>query len=464
MAEFSSSSSSNSDDPEIEKAILISQLDTAGLLSASDRLAVLFRLAEIDADAAQAYISGLPLGVATPAAAAAASPTYVREQIQAAADAEAPISSWHTAPAGENNGDFVSLSDTATEAAVVADTPVLVVVRPAETGSDDANNEPPAQSLLADAVAIDTAGPAAAALVCDEALVADSDHDDVQRPLAASGEFAARLWDKADEGPEPDGESCRAIIAALWQLDVESEAGVVEFLFRQWSRRKPSLGSVEMADCAMPGEGYILALAWLLAQGWEWDPCAGEVAAAHDYTNVLAWIHDQGHSLNLERCAIVAAGLGRDDALNWLVRVGCPLFAGLCTSAVLGGHLSTLAWLHLYGCPIDGSACAAAAGMGDVDTLLWLRKRFCPWDSRTCATAARKGQLVALQWAHANGCPWDEWTCAEAAKHGHLNILAWARSQGAPWRASTGAMARQSNNPDIVPWLERNSYPREWLD
>jgi len=115
----------------------------------------------------------------------------------------------------------------------------------------------------------------------------------------------------------------------------------------------------------------------------------------------------------------------------WAVANGCPWQCAATGDALAReGKLEVLQWASVHGCPLVAGPCHHAALGGHLEVLRWARReRQCLWDEDTCSFAAQGGHLEVLRWAREHDCPWDMMTCASAAENGHVR-RGWRRRNG----------------------------------
>lgn len=156
-----------------------------------------------------------------------------------------------------------------------------------------------------------------------------------------------------------------------------------------------------------------------------------ESAAKHGQYECLKYLFELDCLWDSYLCQ-VAAQNGHLDCLIFAHEHGVPWELDTSLGAARNGHLQCLQYAHAHGCPWDKTICVAAALNNHLDCLVYAHENGCAWDKYTCQVAASRGHLACLQYAHEQGCLWDEQTSKAAAEHGHLRCLVYAHSHGCP--------------------------------
>lgn len=136
--------------------------------------------------------------------------------------------------------------------------------------------------------------------------------------------------------------------------------------------------------------GYLEVLRWCKANGCRLGDTVVRAAARSERLEIPKWYQ---------------AAIRRSRGTESHQRSPSCTFAGVCSEAVVEGHL---------------------------DIVEWCWRKHLSRSADTCGNAARGGHFEVLKWCRANGCPWDETTCAGAVEAGDLEMLQWCRDTGFP--------------------------------
>lgn len=203
---------------------------------------------------------------------------------------------------------------------------------------------------------------------------------------------------------------------------------IVEGLERRGRWRPRSVRyAVESAQ-----RGHLAILQWAVREGCPLGAGVCDAAVRTDRTDILAWTYARYMYVDADMMA-EAARHDALDVLRWLFRRQRTLTVRILAAAARHGSVGMVRWLCEQKCPRDASVASAAVRSGRLDVLEFLRERRCAWDETTCAAAAEVGRLDMLQYARSGGCPWDKRTCECAAESGSVEVLRWAVQNGCPY-------------------------------
>ncbi len=158
-----------------------------------------------------------------------------------------------------------------------------------------------------------------------------------------------------------------------------------------------------------------------------------ELAATHNYLDVLKWMHSNGFDL-YRSMMVLAARQGNIAVLDWADEQGCRWGETVHYEAAFNGNTNVLKWAYAKNPRVqkDNLVCVYAAEHNHFDVLKLAYANGHWLSAEVCAAAALNGNLAMLKWAHKRGCPWDRRTCLYAAEYGHNEVLEWARKRGCP--------------------------------
>ncbi|AJF97080.1 ankyrin repeat protein [Pandoravirus inopinatum] len=162
------------------------------------------------------------------------------------------------------------------------------------------------------------------------------------------------------------------------------------------------------------GLGRVDIVDHLWRHGFEWDRQMSVRAVACGHIPLLAYVHDRG---------------------------GVQPWAYLCRVAAERGQVDMLAWLHEHGHSWSARTCAAAASQGHLDVLVYLYQHGCPWDGQVYRVALAGGHHACVKYARAHGCPDD----VDGSAHGA--VLLDAAGTGSPQRKRRRRSVAESPHP-----------------